>query len=255
MRHLSEGELQSWIDAELDDASRASADGHLADCAECRAQLGVLRAAGEAFSLAMHVHDGEIAALRNTDGPRRTSVLARRGTFGLGRAAAIVLLAAAGAAAVVPGGPLRSLWDEPPEAVSDPGEDALADAGETSAAGASITVHPVDGRLSVEVVGFPQGTVVVAASTERESAVASLPAWAENARFIVSSGRLRIVAAEDTGGAREKEPIRLLLPASLDEGELAIDGAAVARVSGGAITSLDASSASAGEEVSFTVGG
>lgn len=254
MRHLSEGELQSWVDAELDDASRASADQHLADCAACRAALGVLRAAGETFSLAMHVHDGEIAALQTSE-PRRASVLARRGTFGLGRAAAIVLLAAAGAAAVVPGGPLRSLWDEAPDAVTVPDELPRVSMHETGAAGASITVHPVDGRLSVDVVGFPQGTVVVAARTDRVSAVASLPAWAENARFIVSSGRLRIVAAENSRGAMEAEPIRLWLPASLGEGNIAIDGDPVARVSGGAMSSLDAASNSAGEEVSFTVGG
>ena len=71
MEHLTEAELQAWIDRELDPAERARVSRHLEDCPACRRALGELRAAAETFSGAMLRYDEDLFAARTDRRPPR----------------------------------------------------------------------------------------------------------------------------------------------------------------------------------------
>lgn len=253
MDHLTEAELQAWIDRELDQVERARVSRHLEDCPACRRLLGELRAAAETFSGAMLRYDEDLAA--GTDRPpaeRRAA--ARRWPRWASRAAAVVLLlGAAAAAAMVPGSPFRALFTEPTapavEAVPEPDRAA----GSPAEPGASITVRPLEGRLTVRVTGFPAGTRVLLQLSDRPDAMASLPDGAANARFIVSSGTLEVVGPGEADDPSDG-PLVLRLPRSLASGVVELEDTVVARVSDGRLITLRQVSR-AGDEAVLEIGG
>ena len=261
MEHLTEAELQAWLDREIDRDERARASRHLEDCADCRRVLGELRAAGERFSGVMLRYDEDLAAEAGDRSPAsdvaarsRTRGDGRPGSFPrwAGRAAALVLLfGAAAAAAMVPGSPIRGLLFGPPAEVVAPAPTPaeLRPAPTAVVDGASITVRPQDGILTVRVNDFAPGTRIVVSLVDRAVAVANLPDGAQNARFVVASGTLEVIGAGEVDGV-----VRVALPRSLRIGVLEIDGGVVARVSGGRMVTLRQVSRS-GDEAVFEVGG
>lgn len=263
MEHLTEAELQSWIDRELDPDEHARVSRHLEGCAGCRRTVAELRAAAATFSAAMLAYDEDLAAEAgrpSVSAPPSFPALRAAGGASrfvprwLGRAAAIVLLLGAGAAAaMVPGSPLRDLLVRAmpePEPVVTPPVVAPAPA---EAVGASITVRPQDGELIVRIVNFAPGTRILVGLTDRESAVASLPDGAPDARFVVASSTLDVIGA--AAPAEELEGVvEVRLPRSLRTGAVELDGTAVARVVDGRLITLRQVSRT-GDEAVFEVGG
>lgn len=259
MQHLTESDLQAWIDRELASGDQPRVSGHLEDCAACRRELGELRRASELFSAAMHAYDDDLTAVTP---PARADVARRwfgvRSSSRVGRAAAIFLVAAAAvAAAVVPGSPLRELWES--EAAQPP---ATVEQGTqlpeivASSVGASITVRPREGRLTVRVRNFAAGTQVIVRLTEGSAAVATLPDGAENARFIVALGVLELVGPGGrTAESEEVEAIEIHLPRTLTAAVVEIDGSSAARVTGGALISLRPVVRDSAGEAVFEIGG
>jgi len=254
MEHLTEAELQTWIDRELDPADQARVSRHLADCSECRRTLGELRAAAATFSDAMLRYDEDLADGAGDSGDDRRSAASPWPRRASRAAAVVLLLGAAAAAAMVPGSPLRALFTEPaaPAVQTSPGADTVI--ASPAAAGASISVHPLEGRLTVRVTGFAPGTRVVVRLSDRADAVASLPDGAANARFIVSSGTLEVVGPGEAAGPSDGGPLELWLPRSLASGVIELQGAVVARVGDGRLITLRQVSR-AGDEAVLEIGG
>ena len=226
MNHLTEADLQSWIDEELDPADRIRAADHLASCSECRRELGDLQAASELFHDALVLHDREVASAGVRIGkPRGIPRWA-------GRAAAVTLLVGGAAiAAVVPGSPIRELFIEPePVELTAPAgsETTLPDPD-----GASITVRPAGGELRVRLRAFPAGTIIRLVLTDDPVAVANLPHGEANARFVVGAGLLEVFGPGDGHVVPESDGLVLRLPGWMDAGIVELDGAVVARVSDG----------------------
>ena len=71
MNHLTEADLQSWSDEELDPADRIRVADHLASCPDCRRELGDLRAASELFRDALVLHDEGIVTAGVRNGARK----------------------------------------------------------------------------------------------------------------------------------------------------------------------------------------
>src|SRR5690606_2753730 len=67
MKHVSEGELQAYLDDALPAGDRAEVRGHLASCAACRGAYGVLRESAETFSRAVALLDGPVPATTAAD--------------------------------------------------------------------------------------------------------------------------------------------------------------------------------------------
>lgn len=259
MGHLTEADLQAWIDRELPPEDQARANGHLEDCADCRRELGDLRRSSEMFSTALHAYDDDLTKGRRATGHRAGRGGARVTPGRVGRAAVIFLVVAgAAAAAVVPGSPLRGLWDR--DAVGPPSIVVPAPVTQPAAGvpptGASITVRPRDDRLTVRVRDFAPRTRVVIRLTEGSAAVATLPDGAENARFIVASGVLELVgpgARTDESG--EAEEIEILLPRSLVHGAVEVDGTTAVLVKDGELIMLRPDSGQSADEAVFDIGG
>lgn len=256
MEHLTEAELQTWIDREFDPADQARVSRHLADCSACRRTLGELRAAAATFSDAMLRYDEDLADAVGDSGADRRSAASHWPRRASRAAAVFLLLGAAAAAAMVPGSPLRALFTEPaaPAVQTSPGADTAIASPAADAAGASISVHPLEGRLTVRVTGFAPGTRVVVRLSDRADAVASLPDGAANARFIVSSGALEVVGPGEAAGPSDGGPLELWLPRSLVSGVIEVQGAVVARVSDGRLITLRQVSR-AGDEAVLEIGG
>lgn len=254
MDHLTEAELQAWIDRELDQVERARVSRHLEDCPICRRLLGELRAAAETFSGAMLRYDEDLAAGTDRVPAERRSSAARRWPVRASRAAAVVLLlGAAAAAAMVPGSPFRALFTEPSAPAVDVVPEPNGAADSPAEAGASITVRPLDGRLTVKVTGFPAGTRVLLRLSDLPDAMASLPDGAANARFIVSSGTLEVVGPGEADDPSDG-PLVLRLPRSLASGVVELEDTAVARVSDGRLITLRQVSRT-GDEAVLEIGG
>lgn len=247
MNHLTEADLQSWIDAELDSVERNRVADHLAACADCRRELGILRAASELFRDALVLHDEGIIAAGGRDKARRA--LPRWA----GRVAAITLLVGGAAiAAVVPGSPLRALFVEPePVELTDttPGT-TVSDVN-----GASISVRPVARELRVRIRDFPAGTTVRLVLTDAQVAVANLPHGEATARFVVAAGMLEVLGPGSEQNALEGDGLVVQLPSWLDAGIVELDGEVVARVSDGRISAERQVTRLGDGEVVIEVGG
>lgn len=255
MDHLTEAELQAWIDRELDQVERARVSRHLEDCPACRRLLGELRAAAETFSGAMLRYDEDLAAGTDRMPAERRSSAWRWPRWASRAAAVVLLLGAAAAAAMVPGSPFRALFTEPAAPVVEGAPEPGTAIGPPTAteAGASITVRPLDGRLTVRVTGFPAGTRVLLRLSDLPDAMASLPDGAANARFIVSSGTLEVVGPGEADDPSDG-PLVLRLPRSLASGVVELEDKAVARVSGGRLITLRQVSRT-GDEAVLEIGG
>lgn len=250
MDHLTEAEIQTWLDRELEPDERARVGRHLEQCSACRRVTAELRAAAEAFSAAMLRYDEDLArpAVRRPRAPMLPRWASRA-------AAVVLLLGAAAAAAMVPGSPLRDLLFGPPAELGTPAPPPAEAPAIPSAVveGASITVSPQDGRLTVRIADFAPGTRIVVSLTGRSEAVANLPDGARTARFVVASGTLDIIgsgaAAEEIDG-----DIRVELPRALRAGSVELDGTAVVWVNAGRMITLRQVSRT-GDEAVFEVGG
>jgi len=215
MTHRTDGELQAYLDAELGRGVAAEVAEHLLVCVECRARLGELRSAHESLRQALQDLDAGPMHTARTRGARRALV----------RAAVLLLAVVGAAAAVVPGSPIRALFErEPAEApvplapVPIPGT-TRAETGRAPGV-ASVTVAPVEGRVTVDVVGFAPGSTVRVTTARRPDVMARLASGRAAARFSVGPGRLEVVGTPEEG----PEEVVIELPRGLGGATLNVNG-------------------------------
>lgn len=217
MTHRTDGELQAYLDAELEREAAAEVAEHLLVCVACRARLGELRTAHESLRQALGDLDAEAWPRL-----RRPARLARRS---LVRAAALLLAVVGAAAAVVPGSPIRALFEREPSPaavplppVPIPGT-SRAETGRAPGV-ASVTVAPVDGRVSVDVTGFAEGSTVRVVTARRPDVMARLGSGRVAARFSVGPGRLEVVGSPEDGPGE----VVIELPRGLGGATLNVNG-------------------------------
>jgi len=236
MIHLSDADLQAWIDEELDPGNRVHVADHLASCSDCRELLNELRATAELFSEALELHDEDMRRLSDRERP----VSQPAGIWTLprwvGRAAAVtLLLGGAAVAAVIPGSPLREriLGTDAEAPISAP--EASATSAADVSPSTSIMVRPLEGRLRIRIIQYPVGTRIRIALTDGANAVASLPDGEPNARFVVAAGLLEVVGPGLNSALQEDLGVDLQLPRGIQSGMVELNGVVAARVSNGRI--------------------
>ncbi len=256
MNHLTDTDLQAWLDEELDPGDRIRVADHLASCSDCRDALSELRAAAELFSAALVLHDEGVRRSSERGSSVGTRRVVRLLPRWVGRAAAVtILLGGAAVAAVIPGSPLRELivGSDVVETNSAPAGTATIHVG--APPGASITVRPLAGMLRIRVTDFPSGTRIRIALTDRAVAVASLPDGEPNARFVIAAGLLEVVGPGSDGALQAGYGLVLQLPRQIELGVVELNGVVVARVSSGRIDAERLVSRVGDEEVIIEVGG
>ena len=236
MTHLSDAELQAWIDEELDPGDRVHVADHLAACSDCRDLLNELRATAELFSEALEMHDEDMRRLSDYKRPVRRPAGIWTLPRWVGRAAAVtLLLGGAAVAAVIPGSPLREriLGTDAVAPISAPDTSATSVADVSP--GASIMVRPLEGRLRIRVMQYPVGTRIRIALTDGADAVASLPDGEPNARFVVAAGLLDVMGPGLNSALQEDIGVDLQMPRRIQSGVVELNGVVAARVSNGRI--------------------
>jgi len=233
MNHRTDGELQAYLDAELHRDEAAVVAGHLMVCTDCRVRLGELRMAGEEFRRTIQ----EVEALIDRPVPaealpsllhRERTAIAQRARFGrraLSRAAILLLVASGAAAAVVPGSPFRELIERLTAGGAEPAMVEVpartVDQSEPPAPGiGSITVTPIDGRVSVSVRRFADGSTIRVRFGSGPDVRARLLSGLSGARFSVGPGSLFVVGT----GVSTVGDILIELPRGLISATVDLDG-------------------------------
>ena len=261
MPHPDEGQIQAWLDDELEPEARSGVGEHVEACADCAGLAELLRRQSDAFSHAMLAIDDEAVTLADP-GPlpvaaalpaeRRHRV--RATGWSLARAAGLVLVAAGAAAALVPGSPVRE-WIEG-LAMGDAGIEAPIPAPPGSAAekpatflpAAGISVSPVDGAVAVRLRGFAESSTVYVRLTDAPGASVRVERVEEAPRFVTGPGVLEVI------GQAEGE-IWVELPRSIRDAVVEVDGEEAVRLEEGRLVLLWPSMASAHGDVRFRIGG
>ncbi len=231
MIHLDDGVLRAWMDRELTPDDGRDVKDHVESCGDCRARVRELRRAESVVQTALAMLDapvpGAAAWARVSAGLAAPAVAhpARSAPFGrpLARAAGLVLLLGGGAAAaVLPGSPLRSLWDSGPAPAAPEAVPALVADPPSARAGVRAAD---DGGFVRVAIDAPVGTEVEIVLTGRRAGVFG-PA---SSTFSAGEGWLR---AELDGG-----PVRVELPASGASARIEVNGAPSVTYDGGRLTS------------------
>ena len=224
MNHRTDGELQAYLDAELHRDEAAVVAQHLMVCTDCRVRLGELRMAAESFRQAL----GELETRFEFPAPggslpsllqRDRTAIARRARFGrraLSRAAILLLVASGAAAAVVPGSPFRELIERLTAGGAEP---AMVEV-PARTVDQSITVTPIDGRVSVSVRRFADGSTIRVRFGSGPDVRARLLSGLSGARFSVGPGSLFVVGT----GVSTVGDILIELPRGLISATVDLDG-------------------------------
>lgn len=261
MNHLSEGQLQAYLDGEVEGADVRNVATHLGACAACAATLASLRAAAARVSSALAWLDRPastaaavrpgIAALEagnatevvgaNDDADvRRIDAhrpLGRPARVGFLKAAMLALLVSSAAAAAIPGSPVQrwliGAWDQftrpAPVVVDEPVVEPVAEPAPAVVAPelASISIEPVDGQLSVMLQGAERVQSIRVAFVDAQSATVETEADAAT-RF--STGPSRIEATGLGSGV-----VHVRLPRSLVYARIVADGHTLLEKEGGTV--------------------
>ncbi|TVP75464.1 MAG: zf-HC2 domain-containing protein [Gemmatimonadales bacterium] len=223
--HPDEGDLQAWIDGELEPARAREVGVHLELCSSCRVVVEDLGDRARSTTRALAVLDRpapEAGVDQARWNVRRRRLASRRpGASRRGVAAAAVLvLLAAGAAAALPGSPLRGfLWDDSGDREVRTLEPTATEAGLPRA---GLALGYRDGRLEVELDGWPEGRTVELRSGE--GAGVEVESWAQTG-FRTGAGRVTVPGAllpeppsEPTGG----DPADLVIRIASGPGEVLV---------------------------------
>lgn len=259
MNHLSEGQLQAYLDGEVEGADARSLAAHLEACAVCTATLDELRAAAVRTSHALAWLDrpastaaaiqpgiAALAAERATEvvgangDARVTSIDAHRpwrrpARVGFLKAAMLALLVTGAAAAAIPGSPVQrwliGAWTQmtgpEPVVVEEPEVPETVEPAPAPAELASISIEPIDGRLTVLLDGAAPGQSIRVVLVDEPTATVETDATAAT-RF--STGPSRIQA---TGLGRGS--VNVLLPRSLAYARVVADGQLLLEKEGSAV--------------------
>jgi len=250
MDHAGEGQLLAYLDGELSAAERAAVSDHLAACAACAEELGVLEEAGSRLTASLRLLDSVAPAPTPLEAvyarARAERVAAVRRT--LLRAAGIVLFLAAGGVAALPGSPVREwvelVWERraelfggarqerPPAIVAEP---------------IGIDAAPVDGRIHIALVDLPEGTEVRIRLVDSPVAWVEAPAGGDPpVRFLRGPGRVEVSG----GGAGV---VRVDLPRGATEARVEVDGRLRAFKDGDTLRFIEQGQVVAGEETTFRI--
>lgn len=259
MNHLSEQQLQAWLDGEVEGAAARSLSAHLEACAACRSTLEEMRATAARVANALAWLDrpastaaaiqpgiAALAAERATEvvgangDARVTSIDAHRpwrrpARVGFLKAAMLALLVTGAAAAAIPGSPVQrwliGAWTQmtgpEPVVVEEPEVPETVEPAPAPAELASISIEPIDGRLTVLLDGAAPGQSIRVVLVDEPTATVETDATAAT-RF--STGPSRIQA---TGLGRGS--VNVLLPRSLAYARVVADGQLLLEKEGSAV--------------------
>jgi hypothetical protein len=232
MNHRTDGELQAYLDAELERDEAAVVAEHLMVCTDCRVRLGELRMAGEHFRRSLGEFDAQFARPAAAALPPRSGQRTKRdawrtggGRRAMSRAAILLLVGAGAAAAVVPGSPLRALIerlsaDQPESVLVDVPVEPVEQIEPPAPGIGSITVTPVDGRVTVSVRRFAAGSTIRVRFGTAGDVSARLLSGLSGARFSVGPGSLFVVGS----GSSTVGDILIELPRGLKFATVEVDG-------------------------------
>lgn len=241
MGHLSEGQLQAYLDGEVEGAAARGLATHLEACAICSRMLESLRATAARATRALALIDrpaSTAAAFAEVVGARDASARridahrswGRPARVGFLKAAMFVLFAGSAAAAVIPGSPVQrwlgAAWDRLSSGAESPASEtvpvqpeaapAAAPEAESAPDVASISIEPAEARLRVALHGASEAATVRVVFVDASHATVETDASA-NARF--STGPSTIEARGLGAGA-----VTVSLPRSLLYATVAVDG-------------------------------
>jgi hypothetical protein len=261
MPHPDEGQIQAWLDGELEPEAGFGVRHHVEACVDCATLAEALRGQSQGFSRAMVVLDDEALNLADP-GPLPVAAAlspvprhpVRATGWSLARAAGLVLVAAGAAAALVPGSPVRE-WLEG-LAMADAGVEApiparVEGAAETAPAlvpAAGISVTPVAGAVAVRLQGFGESSIVHVRLTDAPRASVRVERVVEAPRFVTGPGVLEVI------GQAEGE-IWVELPRSARDAVVEVDGEEAVRLEGGRLVLEWPPMDSLREDVKFRIGG
>ncbi|MDH3732511.1 MAG: hypothetical protein OEU54_03215 [Gemmatimonadota bacterium] len=229
--HVDDGALLALIDGES--APGAEPRTHVDSCDDCARRMEELRFASRRLAGALESVDTPSPLTEMPDELRDAAAAAvtpihsawrrrLRGGRSVAAAAGLILVLAAGAYAV-PGSPLRSIVSRSVDALGSLfGGDTV---GPIDPGPSAVGVDPVDGAVTVSIEGATDDLRVTIRLVDTSRASVS----ARGASFVGQPGRLRVT---DAAGDMTVE-----LPTAA-EGTVEVNGAPVARSTGGAITRL-----------------
>lgn len=261
MPHPDEGQIQAWLDGELEPEAGSGVGEHMESCTDCAAAADLLRRQSDGFSRAMLAIDEEAVTVADP-GPlpvaaalsavRRHPV--RATGWSLARAAGLVLVAAGAAAALVPGSPVRewleglAMTDAGIEAPIPAPPEAPSEVPATAVPAAGISVAPVGGEVAVRLRGFGESSTVYVRLTDAPRASVRVEQVEEAPRFVTGPGVLEVI------GQAEGE-IWVELPRSIRDAVVEVDGEEAVRLEDGRLVLLWPSMGTARGDVRFRIGG
>ncbi len=282
MDHLSEGQLQAYLDGEVESAAAHRLATHLEACAVCIRTLASMRAGAERAARALvwldrpvstaaamdgapaaHVHSSvaEVAGAHDDVAARRIDAhrpWRRPARVGFLKAAMLALFASGAAAAAIPGSPVQrwlgAAWERltAPEAAPDavqvepPATPESVDAPAPEAPAremTSISIEPVEGTIRVMLVGAQQTQAVRVVLVDAPNATVEADA-AANTRF--STGPSRIQASGLGTGI-----VTVFLPRSLAQAVVEADGQVLLEKDGTAIRTFGTHVERSGDSMVF----
>lgn len=261
MNHTNEGQLQAYLDGELDGESRLAVDEHLSGCLPCRGEMRELREMSAELAGALLLLDGAAlpeAGTHTVGFPRQRAprVWTRRASA-LPRAAALVFLVAGAASAMIPGSPLYDALRGEPEPVEvaaapEPAVTTTMAAPAESAQGAraaapeaGVSIEPVDGAVTVVVRDADPQLRIRALLSESGRAGVYATGPASAARFDTGPGRIEVAGT----GAGE---LRIEIPREARSATVVVNGEDYLVKQGDQLQLTAAAGGKAGAEVLFT---
>lgn len=222
MSHVGEGSLQAYLDGEIDGPAAAGVRDHVATCAFCAAELTALRQAGEATHAALALLDMPAPMLRaraaiaaesrqqpgHAPAPHRRRSALRLGSWGLAKAAMLLLALAGASAAAIPDvrrafestlarvAELFGAGQEDATIPAPPPPPVVEEPGAPEREVRQAFVQPAAGRLRI-VLAPTAGPVEVHVRLIEASRADVQTATAGQVRFVSSTGRLEVAGMRE----------------------------------------------------------
>lgn len=253
MKHIDEGDLQAYLDAELSLPERRRVELHLEDCGRCGAAAAGLREMGTSFSGLVRLIDeapqrGRTAPqpAAHRPHPRGIWVGARRM---LPRAAVFLVFLGAAASATVPGSPVRRWIGE--FTPSRPAVEVPVVVVESPAAPppapreAGVFVDPVEGEVAVALRGANRLRVRAVVVEGRQAGVTGTGGAAAS-RFRTGAGTIEV--SDASGGE-----LRIEIPRAIPLATVIINDEVVLRKQNDRIDLSAGAPALEAAEITFSV--
>ncbi|HUF51469.1 MAG TPA: zf-HC2 domain-containing protein [Longimicrobiales bacterium] len=240
MSHAAEGSLQAYLDGEMDSAAASALSHHVASCTACAAELDGLRGLHGRAHGALAVLDAppqtERAHALVTARTEQRRLVRRRligaGSFGLAKAAMLLIALAGASAAIIPGSPLRDALENAFARVFGPREAPTTPPAQEPVVTAPVEVQDFrfaasDNRVRI-VLRAPTGTVLVRVRGTDETVARIETEQAATVSVVSAPGRaeLRNVA---------NAILTISIPRSVPNAAIEIDGVVYVSKQGGTL--------------------